>query len=304
MSRHGSRTTAATVAGAVLTIGAIVAALLNATGVAIAAMALLIGIGVALSIETSTRMHALSKEVRTASGRVTKVQGLVADLPRDNAKQRAQLMRDIKNDLRFQTHQIEALLQVLPRLGDHPLLPPSGGFAMDARALGELSDVLIARAPKLVVEFGSGTSTVWAAHQVARSGGRVVSMDHNSFYAEATRAELRRHGLQDTAEVRVAPLVEREGETAWYDEAVFSDLANIDVLIVDGPPAATGKHARLPALGAVRAALSPGAIIVLDDIARDDEQEILAEWISRWPEFERTDTGTSSIAVLAERTPR
>ena len=71
------------------------------------------------------------------------------------------------------------------------------------------------------------------------------------------------------------------GELAWYDEAAIDATVDvIDLLVVDGPPAfdagfGLARHRALPAL---RDRLVPGATVVLDDIERPGEQEVLRRW--------------------------
>jgi hypothetical protein len=51
------------------------------------------------------------------------------------------------------------------------------------------------------------------------------------------------------------------------------------LVFVDGPPGATGKHARYPALPLVLTCFPAAAIdVLLDDYQRDDEQEIVTMW--------------------------
>jgi hypothetical protein len=58
------------------------------------------------------------------------------------------------------------------------------------------------------------------------------------------------------------------------------------LVMVDGPPGATGKHARYPALPVVISCFSAAQIdVLLDDYMRDDEKEIVQLWqadIARW----------------------
>ena len=55
---------------------------------------------------------------------------------------------------------------------------------------------------------------------------------------------------------------------------------SIDFLFVDGPPKAVGEHARAPALAEFASRLAPGSLVLLDDMQRDDEQEIVARWLA------------------------
>ncbi len=89
-------------------------------------------------------------------------------------------------------------------------------------------EALLELRPGLVVECGSGSSSVWLGHVLRRLGhGRYVALEHDERYAEVSRTEVARHGLSDVVEVRHAPLlpVTVDGEEQpWYDPAAFADL--------------------------------------------------------------------------------
>jgi len=155
----------------------------------------------------------------------------------------------------------------------------------------------------LVVEVGSGLSTIWLAAAARRSNRRVriVSVDHDERWGADTAAAVARLTLGQWCEVRIAPLTPLPGAsndmTPWYDLAGFDDLTEISLLVVDGPPGATGPGARYPAVPQLRDRLAPGVIIVFDDTDRPEEQEVLARWVA---ELERDHTVTLSSTL--ERT--
>ena len=62
---------------------------------------------------------------------------------------------------------------------------------------------------------------------------------------------------------------------AGLDTAFGAEL--IDLLVVDGPPAFAAGHgmSRYPALPVLRERLASGATVVLDDIERPGEQEVV-----------------------------
>ena len=173
----------------------------------------------------------------------------------------------------------------LVRLVEHPgPFPAPGGWAVTPDTLVELV-TRVQSDPRdlLVVECGSGTSTVWIAHcHLAKAGhGRVVSLEHDPEYAAATRMHLHRLGLDDWAEVRDAPLTDVEiagGTTQWYDPRALADLTEIDLLLVDGPPWRTSDDARYPALTMFAQRLATDATVVLDDVKRDPESRIAERW--------------------------
>jgi predicted O-methyltransferase YrrM len=193
-------------------------------------------------------------------------------------------------ELKQTFRQVEAIQNLSAMLPTSDVLPPTRGWAASPDLLLVLVDQLIARRPALVVECGSGASTLWLALALRRFGigGRIVALDHDPVYAAITRDFLARHGVSDVAEVRDAPLEELRlagGTYSWYTRRAWKDLTGIDLLFVDGPPAATGVKARYPALPLLREALNPAATVVLDDLVVPDMQETLRLWLDAYPEF-------------------
>jgi predicted O-methyltransferase YrrM len=153
-----------------------------------------------------------------------------------------------------------------------------------------LVDLVIAERPSLVVECGSGASTLWLALAMRRFGidGRIIALDHDPVFGGKTRDLLARHDVRDLAEVSDAPLesYSLDGETySWYARRAWEDLTGIDLLFVDGPPAATGHQARYPALPLLSGSLSPVATAVLDDLVVPDMQDVLRRWLDAYPDF-------------------
>jgi predicted O-methyltransferase YrrM len=154
--------------------------------------------------------------------------------------------------------------------------------------------------PALIVECGSGASTVLFGYQVQRVGaGKVISLEHDPLYATRTRELARQHDVEDVIEVRDAPLQtwqEPDGVWQWYNRAAIEDITEIDLLFVDGPPGATGHLARFPAGPLLFGKLAAAGVAVLDDALRDDEKRTSELWLERmeWLERERlkTEKGT------------
>ncbi|MDQ3632483.1 MAG: class I SAM-dependent methyltransferase [Actinomycetota bacterium] len=163
-----------------------------------------------------------------------------------------------------------------PLLDGRPYLPFSSG-AMRISGLVHVCNLIVHRAPGQVVECGAGVSTLVLARLLAQRGsGRLTALEHDPGWAERVEELLVREGLTDVARVVLAPL-----EGGWYAPAGVGQLPEaIDLLIVDGPPAdrAETAEARHPALGALEPRLSADAFVILDDIGRDGEQQVLARW--------------------------
>lgn len=197
---------------------------------------------------------------------------------------------------------IQAMLQLVQRFNPSAPLPPLAGWAMSPTGLLMLSEEIARRDASLVVECGSGSSTLWMAFAMKAKGrGKVVALEHMQEYADRTRSVLDAHGVGEWAEVRVAPLTPvatPRGEYDWYDiEGMRWDSA-IDILLVDGPPATTGKHARYPALPQLRTFLDPTGLLVVDDADRADEQEVIEFWLEEWPELIRATSPGRGIEAF------
>ena len=183
-----------------------------------------------------------------------------------------------------------AMEDVRNRFDRRAAAPLMSGWSLEPATLLRLLEFVERASPRLVVECGSGVSTVWLAYAMRKYGGRVVALEHHADFAAATRAELARHGLSDVAEVRHAPLesFDLQGETfQWYAREAWGGLREVDLLLVDGPPKATGPLARYPALPLLAGSLASNATVVLDDMHRPEEREALERWTDAFPAISR-----------------
>ncbi len=169
-----------------------------------------------------------------------------------------------------------------------PYLPWSTGALRPSGLVTVLNEIWFRR-PRLVLELGSGMSTIVTARLLRELGtGRLLAVEHDDAWTDRVQAQLQREGLADLAQVVRAPLGPNErcwGDTEWYDEAALSaaldDVGDpVEVLVIDGPPAwrPGTEHARYPALGLLASRLAPGAAVVLDDVERPGEQDVFARW--------------------------
>ena len=202
----------------------------------------------------------------------------------------ADLEKEIKKEIRQTFRQLEALQNLSAVLPANDVLPATRGWAASPDLLAVLVDLVITERPSLVVECGSGASTLWLALSMRRFeiDGRIIALDHDPVFGGKTRDFLARHDVRDLAEVRDAPLesFSLDGETyLWYARRAWQDLTGIDLLFVDGPPATTGHQARYPALPLLSGSLSPAATAVLDDLVVPDMQKVLRLWLDTYPDF-------------------
>lgn len=214
---------------------------------------------------------------------------------------------DSRKELKQTFGQMEALQNLNAILPTSDVLPATRGWAASPDLLLALVDLVITERPSLIVECGSGASTLWLALALRRFGidGRIIALDHDPVFSGRTRDFLARHDVLDLAEVRDAPLesFSLDGETySWYARTAWEDLAGIDLLFVDGPPAATGHQARYPALPLLNKSLSPIATIVLDDLIVPDMREVLPRWLDADPGFSSEILPLEKQAAVLRRT--
>ena len=211
-----------------------------------------------------------------------------------------QLDRVKRNREYFDLKQMQSFHELYHLLDIRHPIPHFAKWAIYPDFAGQIVSAAIKTKPKHVFELGSGISTVINCYCLEKLGGtRVTSLDNDAVFAEVSRKRVQEdHGFKDMATVHHAPLVDVEinGNTyKWYDMSVLDNIEPIDMLIVDGPPAALNKHARYPAIPKLYEYLSPNAVILVDDANREDEKEMVEMWCKEFPalkaEFIDTQTG-------------
>lgn len=245
------------------------------------------------------RVNRLSLELNDMRDRLDAIESALVPENSDRAAQLEASVRDIERSLsvkmernfRHLYQQVEAAEQLRSLVALDAPLPPSRGWAASPDLLLNLIKLVRRQRPTTIVECGSGLSTVWLAGALRAFGihGGVIALEHERAFADETRRLIADHGLEQFAEVRFAPLVDLEASgrlQPWYASDAWSDLDGIDLLLVDGPPAATADMARFPALPLLFSRLSDRAQVVLDDLVRQEEKETLAKWLEIYPSFE------------------
>lgn len=219
-----------------------------------------------------------------------------------------ELRLSIADEIDNQVVLLEDYMQLM-RLVPMPLpMPRPGTWAASEDLLLWLAGFVLEHRPRLVVDLGSGQSSVWMAGAMRTAGydGRVVGVDHDERFALATMDLARRQGVDAWLTVVHAPLREQEIDgrsVTWYDVDSLSGLERIDLLSVDGPPGQGTAYARWPALPALRERLSRDATVVMDDLIRRDERQIVADWMARYPGFALERLAFEKGAAVMRREP-
>ena len=182
--------------------------------------------------------------------------------------------------------QVQSLIELSQLLPLRAPLPSLTGWAASPELLTQILMIVKSHQPKTVLELGSGASTIAIPYMLERWGnGSMTSIDHNADFAEKTRDSLALHEHAST-KLFHCPLTSisvKGADYLWYDLSHASIPSSIDLLIVDGPPLQTNPLARFPALPLLWDRLSDGAIVLMDDADRADEQEIVRRWMELYP---------------------
>lgn len=213
----------------------------------------------------------------------------------------------LRKEIWSETQQVGALLELSKMTKSSRLLPSFGRWAIDARSMLHLLQVVEDYPPANVLELGSGTSTVWLASQAEEHGFHIFTVDHDAVFLEQTRRWLVEHNLISRVTLILAPLVDVEvdGDVfRWYDDSALILDSKVDLMVVDGPPNVLGRRTRYPALPRLIDRLSANAIVMLHDSDRRDEALIVRQWVSEFGEFFHDDRVVSRFAVLQRNVAR
>jgi predicted O-methyltransferase YrrM len=219
------------------------------------------------------------------------------------SKTSAAITRDIqklslenKKNSMIAYRQAEAFTQLTNLLDFKAAIPATRSWAASPDLLLTISEIVKKNRPGLVVELGSGISTLVAAKSGAR---KIISIDNSDVWGAKTVALLKEHKVRGV-DVRIAPLRPYANGSEWYDLDAIKDLKKIDLLIVDGPPGSKNPEARYPALQQFKDKLSPAAIVVIDDVNREGERKLAEDFAIALPNHELTildhEKGTAIIA--------
>lgn len=181
-------------------------------------------------------------------------------------------------------------------------------WAMSPDVLLKLHEYITNAKPKIVLEFGSGVSTIVICDALRQNNsGRLISIEHLEKFMKETMEVIKNENLSSFLDLRLAPLKIWTGEhlcnekpVFWYDEKVIdtSNLKEIDLLIVDSLPESTNPYARYPALPIIYKNLSNKAQVWLDDANRKDEADIAHAWAEKYkliPDFFNLEKGLTIL---------
>lgn len=205
--------------------------------------------------------------------------------------------------------QLEALLDLRGILRPRAPLPAFRDWAASPDVLHWLVERVLSQRPALVVECGSGASSLVLGYAMQKVGsGKVIALEHDAGYAETSMRRVAEHGLDDVVEIRHAPLTpwrkdDTDPESPWYCLDAVKDLDEVGVVFVDGPPGKLGPLVRYPAFPVLLPHCADDVVFVLDDTVRAAEVEVSDRWLAEYPEFSRIELRADKGMHVFQRRP-
>jgi len=189
----------------------------------------------------------------------------------------------LRKDMRDTFIQIESSNTINKLINPKLPFPTTGDWAATSHFIALIYKYVLINNPQTIVELGSGASTLYTAQLIKdhHFKTKIISLDHDKTYGNKTQEYLKNADLNDIAQVHIAPLKTYKLNTKncqWYSTDSLKTISPIDLLVVDGPITHLQKNARYPAIPLLINQLTPGAIILVDDYNRKDEQNIVALW--------------------------
>jgi hypothetical protein len=192
-----------------------------------------------------------------------------------------------------------ALMMNLDILAMQALAPLSSAYlpwsmsSMRPSGLAAVLNEIVVNRRRSIAELGAGVSTCYIGRLLASLGaGHLWTVEHDESWAELLRGQLVREGLDQVVTVVSAALEPVESrwpdeKPTWYDqEQLRAALAGqrVDLLLVDGPPAyqQDRAHARYPAVPFFAPFFAEDYAVILDDVYRVGEQEVIRSWESEF----------------------
>jgi predicted O-methyltransferase YrrM len=213
----------------------------------------------------------------------------------------------LQSELRSQLLEARALAALGPVAEGHL---PHRNWSLAPDALLEVLNVVHPRPAAVVVEVGSGVSTVLIAATLQRAGGgHVYALEHDARWAGYVRRLVAERQLTEYVTVVEAPLTPRtagDRQLPWFDEASIREvtsLTGVDVLVIDGPPSRPGELSRYPALPLLRHILADDAVVFLDDSRRPGETETVRLWCHEFG-LTATEHQTARGLTMLRRDPK
>jgi predicted O-methyltransferase YrrM len=201
-----------------------------------------------------------------------------------------------KGDLANHYRQMESLIGVYNQLNYGYSFGQLRGWAISPDSLGHVLKIITSYERPLVVEFGSGQSTIAISKLLTAHSGSLISVEHGADYYSNIHGFLKSFGFDKVVNSIIAPLEQHSPNLISYQMNLMPKVSP-NVVIVDGPP---GKgRSRFPPLEWAYTYLADDGVVLLDDYIRDDEKQCVLELKEKFPlaivEELRAEKGLAAI---------
>ena len=224
---------------------------------------------------------------------------------------KSQLSKEIKRGLANTTQQLEAHQALQALIGDLPA--PLHGWPISPDFALQLVRLIRDNCYDLIVEFGSGTSTLLCLRTLEQfnlhstdqetSLHRLITFEHLKTYYQKTTDLVASSSNRALLDLRLSPLEPWEDATGEYSyyagtEAIRTVIQEIAtstnrrlkiLVVIDGPPGKTCRCARYPGVPIVLNAgngMNLSVDFLLDDMIRSDEKETAIAWEKQFQAFD------------------
>jgi len=199
-------------------------------------------------------------------------------------------------------YQIESLFSIYSSLNIDNILPPFRGWAISPDFASLILSKMKEIKPVNILECGSGISTLLIAYYLKKTNkGHLFSLEHDKEYADSTAELLVRHGLEKYVTLVSAQLVEytiNKKDWKWYDLYQLNQDIKFDLVMIDGPPFQVQPKSRYPALPLLDNYINQGAIILIDDCSRTQDNEVVNDWLKEFDNYDSKWFNTEKGAYI------
>lgn len=149
-----------------------------------------------------------------------------------------------------------------------------------------------------ILECGSGLTTIVIGHVVRGTGARLFSLENDREWHHRMSAEVQRLGLDATV-VLYAPLVSYQSFD-WYEVPPQLNGVTLDIILCDGPPGSV-RGGRSGAMFVIGDRVSDRCRILVDDVYRAEEREMVNLWLGQFPFRRDASASTARFDVLVRQ---
>ncbi|MDW5290753.1 class I SAM-dependent methyltransferase [Formosa sp. PL04] len=188
------------------------------------------------------------------------------------------------NQIQFNYAQLNQLFT------DTSFFIPLSDWAISPSTITHVLNDIVVNNRKSIIEFGSGASTLYIAKLLKSNNIQATfySVESDLDWGNKIIKQLEVLDLTSYVTIINAPIQSIDPTLAlgeqklWYDVSVIKEqlksIHTIDLVLVDGPFGGLTPNSRYSALPFLKDKLASSYSVFLDDVGREDEQQILEAW--------------------------